>query len=148
MRRRSSSTFGPQEPGGVLVGGVAWGAALTVAVLVCLAYACGIVVPYYVNDLDALTLAEVSSGAHDPKDLWPATTGYGGWLIMAGVFAVFTTFFLLVPVAIAALHHLVSCRSQGLACCWPSAPIVVITAALLAVQLSPFGLAVLDWIVD
>ena len=30
-----------------------------------------IVVPYYVNNLDALPLVEVASGAHDPKDLWP-----------------------------------------------------------------------------
>ncbi|MDP5182091.1 hypothetical protein QOZ88_05530 [Blastococcus sp. BMG 814] len=64
-------------------------AVLTACVVVAAApYLAGVLIPYYVNGLDALPLAEVASGAHDPKDLWPqGTVGglaqLGGYLSLA-----------------------------------------------------------------
>ena len=46
-------------------------------------YLAGVLIPYYVNDLDALPLAEVAGGGHDPKDLWPQGT-VGGLVQLAG----------------------------------------------------------------
>jgi hypothetical protein len=48
---------------------VRWLGAL--AVLVTAPYLVGVLLPYYVNGLHHLPLAEVASGLHDPKDLWP-----------------------------------------------------------------------------
>jgi hypothetical protein len=57
-----------------------------VVALTLASYVSFVVVPYVVNDLHLLPLAEVSSGRHDPKDLWPATIPYiGGWLHLFGV---------------------------------------------------------------
>ena len=50
----------------------------------------GVLIPYYVNDLDALPLAELASGAHDPKDLWPQGT-VGGYLQLAGFLSLSVT---------------------------------------------------------
>ena len=49
------------------------------------AYAAGVLLPYYVNDLHELPLEEVAGGAHDPKDLWPSGTWWGPWLRLAGI---------------------------------------------------------------
>lgn len=46
----------------------------TLAVLAGIAvvlYGVGVLLPYYVNDLDRFPIADVAGGAHDPKDLWP-----------------------------------------------------------------------------
>ena len=61
---------------------------LLVAVLlvVVVLYGVGVLLPYYVNGLHRLPLAEVASGAHDPKDLWPQSA----WAVpvqLAGLFA-------------------------------------------------------------
>ena len=66
--------------------GVGWRpiALLAAAVLGTLAmYGVGVLLPYYVNDLHRLPLAEVASGAHDPKDLWPGGA-LGGFPQLAG----------------------------------------------------------------
>ena len=47
------------------------------------AYAAGVLLPYYVNDLDELPLDEL--GAHDPKDLWPGDSWWGTWLRLIGI---------------------------------------------------------------
>ena len=44
---------------------------LGVAVVIAAAYLAGVVLPYYVNDLDRIPPWELTSGAYDPKDLWP-----------------------------------------------------------------------------
>lgn len=54
--------------------GVGWPhvAVLAAAVLVPVAmFGAGVLLPYFGNDLHRLPLAELTSGAHDPKDLWP-----------------------------------------------------------------------------
>ena len=53
-------------------------------------YLAGVLIPYYVNDLDALPLAEVASGRHDPKDLWPQGV-LGGLAQLAGFFSLVLT---------------------------------------------------------
>lgn len=61
---------------------VIWMVAL---VALCVApFLVGVLIPYYVNGLDAVTLGELTSGAHDPKDLWPQGT-VGGLMQLAGV---------------------------------------------------------------
>ena len=56
---------------------------LTIWLGVCVApFVVGLVIPYYVNGLDALPLAELTSGAYDPKDLWPQGSGRG-WVDLA-----------------------------------------------------------------
>jgi hypothetical protein len=54
---------------------------LGVVVGIVLAFVAGVVLPYYVNDLDRLPLAEVAGGRHDPKELWPETAGRWGHLL-------------------------------------------------------------------
>ena len=74
-----------------------------VLLLVAVLYAVGVLLPYFVNDLDRLSLAEVASGAHDPKDLWPQNA-WAGPVQVAGLVSV--TFGVLVAVASAALSVL------------------------------------------
>ncbi|MGY1607268.1 hypothetical protein [Geodermatophilus sp. SYSU D00700] len=50
-----------------------------------LPYGAGVLLPYYVNGLHRLPLAEVASGRHDPKLLWPSYTECGGLLDVAGL---------------------------------------------------------------
>ena len=53
-----------------------WTAVVAVYLAVAAAlYGVGMLLPYVVNDLHRLPLAEVASGAHDPKELWP----HGAW---------------------------------------------------------------------
>jgi hypothetical protein len=54
------------------------------AVLITVPYLIGVLLPYYVNGLHELPLAEVASGRHDPKDLWPQ--GFVGGLVQLGGF--------------------------------------------------------------
>jgi hypothetical protein len=61
---------------------------LSTAVLTASAWLAGVLLPYFVNDLDSLPMSEVTSGAHDPKELWPVTEGPVGALVhLAGVLA-------------------------------------------------------------
>ena len=57
--------------------------ALALGVLSVAAWAIFFALPYYVNDLNRFSLAEVASGLHDPKDLWP----YVGGGLLASAFA-------------------------------------------------------------
>ena len=70
-----------------------------VALIACVAYAAGAVLPYFVNDLDRLPLAEWSTGRYDPKDLWPSEASGGIWLRAAGFYSVTLTPLILVVVA-------------------------------------------------
>ena len=64
-----------------------------------LPYGAGVLLPYYVNGLHRLPLAEVASGRHDPKDLWPSSgQGCGGLLDAAGLLSLAWT-----PLALVAL---------------------------------------------
>ena len=45
----------------------------------------GVFLPYYANDLDSVSLSELGSGAHDPKDLWPRDTALVGFVGLGGL---------------------------------------------------------------
>ena len=79
----------PDDARVVTSAGIGWrGIAVLAAALVsALAmYVVGVLLPYYVNDLHRLPLAELTSGAHDPKDLWPGNA-WGGLPQVAGFFS-------------------------------------------------------------
>lgn len=61
-------------------------AAVVVAVLAL--FCLGVLLPYYVNDLHRMPLADVAGGAHDPAALWPQDDRVGLAVGMAGLLAV------------------------------------------------------------
>jgi hypothetical protein len=91
-------------------------------------YAVGMLVPYFVNDLHRLPLAEVASGRHDPKDLWPTTSPAAGLVQLSGIYSALLGP-LLLPLAVLALGPLLvrrwSATSRGtrvlavVALAWP-----------------------------
>ena len=119
------------------------------AVLVVLPYFIGVLLPYYVNDLDDLPLAEVASGAHDPKDLWPQGI-VGGLVQLGGFFALALTPMGLVLVGLA------SAVTAGLAVVRRKSPAVVLALVLLAIAcgwalawfLGPTAGALASWRLD
>lgn len=56
------------------------------AVLGVALYGLGVLMPYYVNNLDRLSLQEVTSN-HDPKDLWPQGP-FAGFVQLAGLLSI------------------------------------------------------------
>lgn len=126
------------------------------ALLVVLAvapYLAGVLVPYYVNDLDELPLAEVAGGGHDPKDLWPQ--GFiGGWVQAGGFFSLGLTPILLLVALGGCAATLWSgrpwARSRWLSPA-AAAGLVVISAVCvgaLAFFSSPLGSALMTWRMD
>ena len=131
----------------------------TVAVLAALTvcavapYLGGVLIPYYVNDLDELPLSELASGAHDPKDLWPQGS-VGGWVHAGGVLSVIVTSLMSVCVLVGCVTALVAGRPRGGS--WRMSwgvgvGLVAVAAAcvgVLAVDLSPMGEALAAWQLD
>lgn len=124
-------------------------AAAVVAVATAAVLAASVVVPYVVNDLHRLPLAEVSSGAHDPKDLWPRGAA-GGLLQLVGLLAV-----ALVPLTAAAgaalsavvvLHHAGDPRDVRGA--FAGVLLLLLAATVLVGYLSPLGSALVVWRLD
>ncbi|MGY1855995.1 hypothetical protein [Modestobacter sp. SYSU DS0290] len=109
----------------------------------------GVLVPYYVNDLDALPLAELTSGAHDPKDLWPRGT-LGGLVQAGGLFSLLLTPMGLLLVLLAgALPRLGSRARRGTP--GVTVGLVLVTLACLAglaAVWSPLGMALMTWRLD
>lgn len=111
-------------------------------------YLAGVLLPYYVNDLDALPLAEVSSGRHDPKDLWPQGP-VGGLAQLAGFFSLALTPMGLVA-TLAGCGYALRPRTPRRT---PAATASVVLVALvclggLAFFLSPLGGALTTWRLD
>ena len=135
---------------------VTWRPVAVLAVLAVLGvapYLAGVLIPYYVNDLDALPLAEVASGAHDPKDLWPQ--GFvGGWVQAGGFLSMVVTPLTLVCVLGGCVAGLVAgLPRQGVRrMSWDVAiGLVAVGAACvggLAFELSPLGSALATWRMD
>jgi hypothetical protein len=125
-------------------------ALLTCAVLTSAAWLVGVLLPYYVNDLDSLPMSEVTSGAHDPKDMWPVTAGpVGGLMHLAGVLAGMGGVFILGAIAVWTLWSLAGRWSVT------TAPLRVVYVAALSVSLimipvivSPFASDLLVWSQD
>ena len=122
-----------------------------ILVLVCaMAYGWFIVLPYYVNNLDEVPFEELAGGLHDPKDLWPRTTGAGEfvWGLGSLVTLAFGWFVTLGAGAWAAVmmwreRHVL--RARG----WVALGASVIGAAALFAGIhSAFGEALLRWWMD
>ncbi len=127
-------------------------AVLAGALLVPLAmYVAGVLLPYYVNDLHRLTLAEVTSGAHDPKDLWPGGV-LGGAVQLGGVFSLaFLPIAALSGIGVGLLSLVLHWRGPAPLRAGLSLGFVAVVAASVAVLLlllSPTGAALLQWRLD
>lgn len=117
-------------------------------VVVLAPYLAGVLVPYYVNDLDAVPLAEVASGMHDPKDLWPQGL-VGGLTQLAGFLSIALTPIGLLAVSAVALPGFTSRSRRGTPAV--TAGHVLVTAlclAALALFFSPLGNALAAWRMD
>jgi hypothetical protein len=123
---------------------------LTVVVGVVVAWIAGIAVPYAVNDLHHLPLADLGAGAHDPKDLWPANAG-PGWQFLGIIGALGVTVGALALPCLAvlfggalALHgHAMDALTRRLV-----QSSLAITLVTLMVWVSPWGQALSAWSLD
>lgn len=108
-----------------------------------------VVLPYYVKDLDALPLAEVAGGGHDPKDLWPQGAA-GGWVQLAALLAIGLVPLTAVPgAALSGVVLLRRLRRGGPArVVAANALVLVVSVAVLVVYFSPFGSALVTWRLD
>jgi hypothetical protein len=114
-----------------------------------LAYVVGLVLPYYVNDLDRLPLREVASGGHDPKDLWPVGTSLEPLWAIARAFVVILGPWAVFLVLVLALIDLVgtwrvATRAKHTALLL----VVAVHAALGGFVASPMGQALMRWSLD
>jgi hypothetical protein len=130
--------------------GRGWGALFCV-VIAALSFVVFLVVPYYVNDLDQYSLAEMSGGEHDPKDLWPAT-GHGPLAFLFGFGGLFTIFFAPLLLAVAGFWPLVMAITQWRALDTTDRAVRLTTVALAVAAglwvASPFGQALISWWLD
>ncbi|WP_432498760.1 hypothetical protein [Kineococcus gypseus] len=111
------------------------------------AYGAGVLWPYYANDLDAVPLAQVASGAHDPKGLWPAVGG-PAWLHDVGAWSL-GALLLLLPSAVLSVFALLSARRRARrGRVLVLALVLSVSVAVVAVQLSPLGRALASWVLD
>ena len=123
---------------------------LGVVVVIVVAYVAGVVVPYYVNDLDRLPLAEVAGGAHDPTEMWPATAGPWGYLLHGvGAYAVSLGHFALTFAAGGSLaglallwSHLSAAARRALG------TVVAVAGTSFVVMASNWGQALATWTLD
>lgn len=124
---------------------------LAAVALLALLWVAGVLVPYYVNDLDRLSGDELTSGAHDPAQLWPATTGTVGQTVRSAGALVGWPLMYVVHIASAlGSGHLLeqewSGSSRGERALL--ATLAVLSVALTALLLSPFGLSLSAWALD
>lgn len=117
-------------------------------------YLAGVLIPYYVNDLDALPLAEVASGAHDPKDLWPQGT-VGGFAQLGGHLSLALTPMVLVAIggisAVAVVqewHTLPAERRASRPVATAFVVLTIICAVMLAWFFTPTASALTTWRMD
>ena len=122
-------------------------ASLVVAVSCCVAYALLIVVPYYVNGLNAVPLDQVAGGAHDPKDLWPVTTVIGTPFRIASLLTL-----VLAPVGAIAVLTWAAIRllltGSAARSRWMWAAAVVVAVGFLAWLATPLPQALASWMLD
>lgn len=136
--RRSGDSQGVRD--------VAW--VLGAVLLVVVAQAVSVVLPYVVNDLHRLPLDEVSSGLHDPKDLWPQ-----GWAGGAAQLAGMLSWPLMVLGGLAGgtwagARGPRAGRDGERRTARLAAVTVVVCVAALGYVSSPFGTALLAWRMD
>jgi hypothetical protein len=130
-----------------------WHVAVLAAVLLgmLVLYAVGVLLPYYVNDLQRVPLEEVAGGRHDPLDLWPRN-GLRGPVSAAGLAGVAfgpAVALTAVGVGVAWLVSVWRRPTPGRAALSVALVVVVATAvAALVFLLSETGLALKDWRLD
>lgn len=118
--------------------------------LVAASYLLGVLVPYWVNDLHRLPLAEVAGGAHDPKDLWPsAADGPLALLPAAGALSVTVGLLLVLGTSVVVGWTLWQWRGRTTR----SARILgrttlVLSVVVVATMWSPWGQALTTWVLD
>jgi hypothetical protein len=114
--------------------------------LAVLPYLAGVLAPYYANDLDELSLAEVASGRHDPKELWPQGV-VGGWVQVAGFLSLALTPLGVLVALSGAVAALVRHRPRPAV----ALGLVAVAAgclAVLAFSATPLGGALATWRLD
>ncbi|HSE47070.1 MAG TPA: hypothetical protein VLA89_17260, partial [Gemmatimonadales bacterium] len=113
------------------------------------AYGVFLVLPYYVNNLDAFPLEDVAAGYHDPKDLWPLNTTLDG--IVFGVGGLMTVLFG-PAVTLGALSWALAELWRDRAAEWRfrgmSLVAVVVALGTLVWLVLPFGAALMKWRLD
>jgi len=122
----------------------------SVAGLSALPFGLGVLLPYYVNGLDRLPLAEVASGRYDPKDLWPSGLG-GGLLQLMGFLGLVVS-----PAGVGFTAALAVIGAVWAAVARPWRPGIAVGFAVLAVACvvalvwfaGPMGSALVTWRVD
>jgi hypothetical protein len=110
----------------------------------------GVLLPYYVNGLHRLPLAEVASGRYDPKHLWPSGLG-GGPLQLMGFLSLAVS-----PAGVAFTAALAVIGAVWAVFARPLRPGVAVGFALLAVACvaglvwfaGPMGTALVTWRLD
>ena len=118
--------------------------------LVVAAYAGGVLAPYLVNDLHHLSHSELTSGADDPKDLWPAAGGVLGALVhLAGLGAALIGWLVTAPAVVVSAFALRTAAARR------STRGVLLHAVVLALLVSatvlrftPLGAALVTWSLD
>jgi uncharacterized membrane protein YjgN (DUF898 family) len=112
----------------------------------------GVLVPYFVNDLDRLPLADLASGAHDPKDMWPYSDGNRTVsLLRALVLLLAIPLLPLLALASVVVGAAILTRQRGsLTTTARRATQAVVALALIVMTLtlSPLGLALGRWALD
>jgi hypothetical protein len=123
---------------------------LGVVVGIVLAFVAGVVLPYYVNDLDRLPLAEVVSGRHDPKELWPETAGPWGHLLHGvGAYAVTLGHLTLIFAAGGSLAGLALLwRQLSTAARRALVTVLAVAGTAFVVMASGWGQALATWTLD
>ncbi len=127
-----------------------WGA-LCFVVLAVLSFVVFLVVPYYVNNLDQYSLAEVSGGGHDPAGLWPAAGG-GPLAIVFWPGGLLTIFLAPVVLAIGGMWALIMAIAQWRALDRAGRVLRLATVALAVAAglwvASPLVQALIAWFLD
>lgn len=122
---------------------VLWALATTVVV-----YVATMLVPWAVNGLVPVPLAELASGLHDPRYLWPTGRLNGP---VSGLALLSAQLLLLLPLVGAALWGVRAVRARrdgDRAGAVRAAVVVLVCAGVLAWVASPLGTALLAWRMD
>ena len=124
---------------------------LSAVALLGLLWIAGVLVPYYVNGLDRLPASELTSGAWDPAQLWPADAGVIGRAVqVAGAFVGWPLMYVVHLGSTLASAYLLkqewSTSSRGERALLVA--LATLSAALTGLLLSPFGIALSTWALD
>lgn len=146
MLERQDQEVGALGPPGRVLAALA----LAAVVAVVAGFVAGVVVPFVLDDLHHLPLAEVRGGADQPNDLWPADAGRPpALLVVAGGLAVLVGP-LVLPALVVLLGGALALHRQAMdavARRTMTTALVLACAAGLA-WLSPHGRAMTAWFLD